>query len=165
MSEQSAKNGTTGDAADSTPEELRAELEKKRVRLGATVEELAAKADVKARAQEKAEHAKVAAKLKAAAVLDQVQEKAGYAGRLVQDRAGRAATVVQERAGQAATVVQERTPDQVRERAAVVAGRTRDNRNVALAVGGGALLVAAVLRRRRRRARARTAESLFFRRG
>ena len=49
-----------------TPAELQQEIERTRERLGATVEELAAKADVKARAQAKAAQMKARAQGKAA---------------------------------------------------------------------------------------------------
>ena len=47
---------------EKTPEELRSEIEDTREQLGETVEQLAAKADVKARAQEKVEERKQAAR-------------------------------------------------------------------------------------------------------
>jgi Protein of unknown function (DUF3618) len=58
-----------------TPEELRGQVAEARERLGATVEELAAKADVKGRAQHKA-----------AEVREQVQHTATHAAHLVQEK-------------------------------------------------------------------------------
>ncbi|MET8677404.1 DUF3618 domain-containing protein [Streptomyces sp. NPDC004647] len=58
-----------------TPEELRGQVAEARERLGATVEELAAKADVKGRAQHRA-----------AEVRDQMQHTASHAAHLVHDK-------------------------------------------------------------------------------
>jgi hypothetical protein len=50
-----------GDDAGKTPEQLRAEIEETREELGDTVEALAAKTDVKARAKERADELKSSA--------------------------------------------------------------------------------------------------------
>jgi hypothetical protein len=64
---------TTGQ--QKTPEELRGEIEETREHLGETVEQLAAKADVKARAHEKVEERKQAARDKAEHVKTEVKSK------------------------------------------------------------------------------------------
>ena len=58
-----------------SPEELRAQVEHTRHELGTTVEALAAKADVKTRAQEKAAEVKVQAADRAGALKEQVAHK------------------------------------------------------------------------------------------
>ena len=55
------------------PEEIQQEIEQTRERLGQTVEELAAKADVKTRAQAKAADMKARARVRAAEVSEQVR--------------------------------------------------------------------------------------------
>ncbi len=59
-----------------TAPEIQQEIEQTRERLGATVEELAAKADVKARAQAKAAEVKTKAQAKAVDVKVKAQDKA-----------------------------------------------------------------------------------------
>jgi hypothetical protein len=56
------------------PEEIQQEIEQTRERLGQTVEELAAKADVKTRAQAKAAGVKATARVKAAEVSGRVRQ-------------------------------------------------------------------------------------------
>jgi ElaB/YqjD/DUF883 family membrane-anchored ribosome-binding protein len=60
-------------------EQLRREIERTRAELGATVEALSHKADVKAQAREKAEHAKSQARAKAEHAKVQAREKAELA--------------------------------------------------------------------------------------
>ncbi len=57
-------------------EELRREIERTRAELGATVESLAQKADVKQQAREKVEHAKSAAQSKAHDLQQRMPEQA-----------------------------------------------------------------------------------------
>jgi len=68
---------------DKTPEELRSEIAETREDLGETVEQLAAKADVKARAQEKVDEAKERAHGK----VDETREQARQAAQRVQAEA------------------------------------------------------------------------------
>lgn len=75
----SAHNG--GAAAPTDPEALRQEIARTRVELGETVEALAAKADVKARAQEAVSTSVTAAKLRMREGVEQVAVNAAYAGR------------------------------------------------------------------------------------
>jgi hypothetical protein len=56
-------------------EQLRREIERTRAELGATVEALSHKADVKAQARAKAEHAKAQAREKAELARSQAQQK------------------------------------------------------------------------------------------
>jgi Protein of unknown function (DUF3618) len=56
-------------------EQLRRDIERTRAELGATVEALSHKADVKAHARAKAEHAKTQAREKAEVARSQAQEK------------------------------------------------------------------------------------------
>jgi Protein of unknown function (DUF3618) len=58
---------------NTAPEEIQREIEQTRERLGNTVEELAAKADVKARAQAKVADVKVTARVKAAEASERVR--------------------------------------------------------------------------------------------
>jgi len=62
---------------DKTPEELRSEIAEAREELGETVEELAAKADVKTRAQEKVEETKERARGKIDEGREQIRHAAG----------------------------------------------------------------------------------------
>lgn len=64
-----------------TAPEIQQEIEQARERLGQTVDELAAKADVKARARAKANEMKAMAQAKAAEVSGQMRQ-----GQLAQDR-------------------------------------------------------------------------------
>ena len=56
------------------PDQLREEIQDTREELGATVEALAEKADVKAQAQEKVDEVKAQAQLKVGAVTEQAQQ-------------------------------------------------------------------------------------------
>ncbi|MFJ6501437.1 DUF3618 domain-containing protein [Streptomyces virginiae] len=79
------------------PLELRDQVERTRDELGRTVEALAAKADIKAQAKEKA-----------ALVTEQIREKTGHAARLVKDKTP---DPLLEKAGQAAAAARaNRTP-------------------------------------------------------
>ncbi|PSM42249.1 DUF3618 domain-containing protein [Streptomyces dioscori] len=127
------------------PEELRRQIEETRSQLGDTVEELASKADVKARA--KARGAEL--KDKASEAGHSVQGKAVQAGHVVQEKAVVAGHVVQEKAVVAGHVVQERVPQPVRDAVtAVVRGGLRNPKPVLIA-GAGVVVAVGVLRRRR----------------
>ena len=73
-------------APDSTPQsapDIQREIEQTRERLGQTVEELAAKADVKTRAQAKVAEVKTRARVKAAEVKTRARVKASEASEQV----------------------------------------------------------------------------------
>src|SRR5579863_4367731 len=70
---QSRCRGNQGEDTSMTAEELHQEIEQTRQRLGETVDELAAKTDVKARARAKAAEAKVLTRAKAAELSGRVR--------------------------------------------------------------------------------------------
>ncbi|MFD6290205.1 DUF3618 domain-containing protein [Streptomyces sp. NPDC060205] len=116
------------------PEELRRQIEETRTQLGDTVEELAAKADVKGRAKARGA---------------ELKDKAAEAGHSVQGKAVQAGHVVQEKAVVAGHVVQERVPQPVRDAATAVVQAGRRNPKPVLLAGAGVVVAAGVLRRRR----------------
>ncbi|MWA15261.1 DUF3618 domain-containing protein [Streptomyces sp. BA2] len=127
--------------------ELRAKVERTRHDLGETVEALAAKTDVKARAQEKAVAIKGQTATKAAELSEQARAKATEAAHVLQDKvpdqvkdkAAVATGQVKAAAGQATEVWQDKAPEQVR------------SRRAGYLAGGAALVVAYVLVRRKRK--------------
>lgn len=129
------------------PGELRAKVEQTRQDLGETVEALAAKTDVKARAQEKAVAIKGQTATKAAELSEQARAKATEAAHVLQDKVpdqvkDKAATAtgqVKAAAGQATEVWHDKAPEQVQ------------NRRTGFIAGGAALVVAYVLVRRKRK--------------
>ncbi|MFE4257908.1 DUF3618 domain-containing protein [Streptomyces sp. NPDC056883] len=127
--------------SDPTPssEELRDRIEHTRDELGQTVEALAAKADVKAQAKEKAAEAKAQAMDVVADVRAQAQERTA--------RAMEKASVMTE---QAASFVKDKTPDPVLDEADRVATRARSHRTPLIAIGT-ALIVILLVRRGRGR--------------
>lgn len=130
-----------------TPEELRARVEGTREELGRTVEALAAKADVKSRAQQKAVKAKSQVQEKAAQALHAAQEKTPEAVR------AKAAHTMGQLSGTAHTLgerIQDGMPDPVREKAYQAAETARGKRGMLMAAGLGALALAFVAARRRR---------------
>ncbi|MER6468796.1 DUF3618 domain-containing protein [Streptomyces collinus] len=113
-----------------SPEELREQIEHTRHELGDTVQALAAKTDVKARAQEKA-----------AEIKDQAAAKAGA----LKEQAALKAEQVKVKAAEAASRVQEKLPDPVKDRAVQAAGQARATtaQGLQTARGNRQLLVAA----------------------
>jgi hypothetical protein len=81
MTATHSKNGHNGHVTPTDPEALRQEIARTRAGLGETVEALAAKADVKARAQEAVVTSVTAAKLRMREGVEQVAVNAAYAGR------------------------------------------------------------------------------------
>ncbi|MEU8577160.1 DUF3618 domain-containing protein [Streptomyces asoensis] len=112
------------------PEELRRQVEQTRHELGETVEALAAKTDVKARAQEKATALKEQAGTTAAHLSEQARAKATEAVHLIEEKvpapvketAAAAAVQVKAKAGQAEQLWQEKAPSQVRDRRGALIG-------------------------------------------
>ena len=117
------------DAPPDNVQELTEEIERTRTQLGETVGALAAKADVKARAQEKAADARQ----KVLAVGGQVKDQ------------------VTSGTAQAAATVWARTPEQVRRAAQRAADSARRRRAPLAAAAAGTLLVGWLIARRRRR--------------
>ncbi|MCW8099320.1 DUF3618 domain-containing protein [Streptomyces tauricus] len=137
------------------PEELRRQIEETRSQLGDTVEELAAKADVKGRAKArgaelkgKASDAGHTVQGKAVQAGHVVQEKATEAGHVVQEKATEAGHVVQEKASWVGHAVQERVPQPVRDAATAVVQAGRRNPKPVLIAGAGVVVAAGLLRRR-----------------
>ncbi|WP_328497095.1 DUF3618 domain-containing protein [Streptomyces sp. NBC_00414] len=137
------------------PEELRRRIEQTRNQLGETVEELAAKADVRGRARargaelkDKASEAGHTVQGKAAQAGHVVQDKATEAGHVVQDKAVQAGHVVQDKAARAGHVVQERVPQPVRNAATAVVQAGLRNPKPVLIAGVGAVVAVGLLRRR-----------------
>ncbi|MBY8885351.1 DUF3618 domain-containing protein [Streptomyces sp. PTM05] len=110
--------------ASNDPEDLRAQVEHSREELGQTVAALAAKADVKARAQEKA-----------TAVKEQVDAKTGE---------------IREGATRTVRKVRDRLPEPVRGKASRAGQAARGNRGALLVAGTGLAAVVWLACRRRR---------------
>ncbi|MFF9409660.1 DUF3618 domain-containing protein [Streptomyces anandii] len=155
---QGADGGSARATGAKGPDELRQQIEQTRSRLGDTVEELAAKADVKGRAKaraadlrDKAGAMTVQLRSTAAQAGHRAQEKATRAGHLAQERvthaghraqekASHAGHGVQDRVAQAGHTVEVSVPHSVND--AVEACR-RNPRPVMIASAAGALLVTA----------------------
>ncbi|NEA47169.1 DUF3618 domain-containing protein, partial [Streptomyces sp. SID10815] len=94
---QGAGGGSTEAVGAKGPDELRQQIEQTRSQLGDTVEELAAKADVKGRAKARAADLRD----KAGALTVQLRSSAAHAGHRVQEKTARAGHRVQERTTEA----------------------------------------------------------------
>lgn len=81
MTATESKNSHNGHVTPTDPEALRQEIARTRAGLGETVEALAAKADVKSRAQEAVSTSVTAAKLRMREGVEQVAVNAAYASR------------------------------------------------------------------------------------
>jgi Protein of unknown function (DUF3618) len=137
----SEKNGDAPAKPD--VEALRAEIKQTRADLGETVQALAAKADVKARAKEQVEQTKQRVRAQAAEATGKVRDAALHAGDRVRAAAGQAA----DRAGDAASQAADRAADGAAQVPAAdaeisVAGRRLP---VALLVAGAAAVVGIIL--------------------
>ncbi|MGF1238345.1 DUF3618 domain-containing protein [Streptomyces sp. 2-6] len=104
---QGAGGGSTGAVGAKGPDELRQQIERTRSQLGDTVEELAAKADVKGRAKARAADLKD----KAGALTVQLRSTAAQAGHRVQEKTAQAGHRVQEKTAEAGHRVQEKTAE------------------------------------------------------
>lgn len=140
-------NGGPGGDAPGHPDELMAEIERTRAELGDTVDALAAKADVKARAQQRT--AEVSGQLKG--WVDEV--KAGLTSRAGQTRQAvteRGKTVLgasqptaqraRQRAAQASTSAWQAAPEPVQNGARRVARTVDEHRIPAIAIAGATVL-------------------------
>ena len=118
-------------------DDLRQEIEHTRERLGETVDELAAKADIKARTQAKAAEATAQARDRAAEVTAQARDRAAKATAQARDRAAEVTA-------------------QARDRAAEVSGRVSRNEAVRrrwpLAVAAAVVIAGTVIIWRRKQA-------------
>jgi hypothetical protein len=140
--------------------ELRQEIEQAREQLGDTVEQLAAKADVKAHAKAKVAELADAVKNKIASARAQADARAGSARDQLAIKAGAtgaAANWVGNSARQqvvkvadACTPVWQATPEQVRQAVTKTASSARQRR-IPIAAAAGVLLLGCLMRRRRRR--------------
>jgi hypothetical protein len=151
------------DTAGSRPsqeEALAEEIEQTRQQLGETVEALAAKADVKGRAQHRAAEVKDSLRGKARAAGDKATEQAGElrdeaAAKTAQarDAAQTASTRMTGRAAEAGRAVRDVTPAPVRRSAgeAVVIVRGHRGKAAAAAIAAAALILAWLAVRRSRR--------------
>ncbi|MFD7705439.1 DUF3618 domain-containing protein [Streptomyces caelestis] len=146
----------------SSPQQLREQVERTRTELGKTVEVLAAKTDVKARAQEKATEVKEqavarAGELKGQAALKsgELREKAVGLARQAQDRlpdpvkdkAVQAAEQARAKAVRAGRMWQDKAPEPVRRKTAQGARLARDNRKALLVATGMTVMVWLACRR------------------
>jgi hypothetical protein len=149
-------------APPADPQQLAEEIERTREQLGETVEQLAAKADVKARAQDKA--SQLTGRLKGKAGQAR-QQAAATAGQVQRQLAGKTTgprqkvlsvsepvqDQVREQAATAAARISKVTPEPVRRAAAKAAVTARQRRvTLAAAIGAGVLAWMVIARWRRR---------------
>lgn len=142
---ETASPADAAPAAPNDPQELEREIERTRDQLGETVELLAAKADVKKRAQAKATELSERIKSKAG----EVRQMAADRGDSVRGQLAGTTATAQKRVAAAATPVWEATPAPVRKAVAKGASTARQRR-VPLAAAAGALIVGYLVIRRRR---------------
>ncbi|MET7457616.1 DUF3618 domain-containing protein [Streptomyces sp. NPDC005574] len=145
MTDRSAAQGTGADAAQAAgakgPDELRRQIEQTRRQLGDTVEELAARVDIKGRARARAADLRD----KAGAMTVQLRSSAAQAGHTVHHRALRAGHTVQGRATHAGELVGQRAPRPVGD---AVRSGLRGPRPVLIAAAVvGLVVVAGAIRR------------------
>ncbi len=132
-------------------DELRADIEQTRSELGETVQALAAKADVKARAKEQVEHTKQRVRAQAAEAGEKVRDAATEAGEKVRDVAAEAGGKVRDAAvaaGDKVRAVTGHATDQTAEaspHAGVFVVRERASLPFSLVVAGVAAVVGVIL--------------------
>ncbi|MGW0966526.1 DUF3618 domain-containing protein [Streptomyces sp. NPDC002516] len=136
-----------------SPDQLREQIEQTRHDLGQTVQALADKTDVKARAQHKTgelkEQAVVKAhelKAQAAKATSQVQDKLPDS---VKDTAAQAADQVRSATARAARIWAEKAPEPLRQKTAGSPQLARDHRTVLLAAASGITVLWLAGRRRK----------------
>ena len=142
------ETATPADAGAAVPDDaqLQQEIERTREQLGETVEQLAAKADVKARARDKAAELSGRAKSKAS----QLAGKTGAARQKAISAGGAGKDQLQTRAAAVAMPVWEATPEHLR-RAVAKGASTARQRRVPLAAAAAALILGYLAIRRWRR--------------
>ncbi|MFH9298239.1 DUF3618 domain-containing protein [Streptomyces sp. NPDC017520] len=144
------------DTGTPTPEELREQVERTRDRLGQTVEALAAKADLRGQAKNKAALVKERAAVKAGTASGRMRHLTEQAAQRVKDgtpdavleETARVTAQLRERTARAGQYAAVKAPEPLRERAERAATAVRAHRAPLLA--GSALLVAFLLVRRSR---------------
>ncbi|MEU3985395.1 DUF3618 domain-containing protein [Streptomyces sp. NPDC026672] len=134
------------------PEELSRQVERTRAELGDTVGALAARTDVRARAQEKAAEAREQAAAKAgelraraAGLAHQAQDKLADP---VKDKAAHAAEGARVKAARAGKLWEEKAPDPIRRTTALGLRLVRGNPRVLLGVAGVGAVVWLACRRK-----------------
>jgi hypothetical protein len=144
------------------PQQLAEEIKRTREQLGETVEQLAAKADVKARAQDKASQLTGRLKDKAGQARQQAAATAGQVQRQLADKttgprqkvvsvSGPVQDQVRQQAATAAARISKVTPEPVRRATAKAAATARQRRaTLAAAIGAGVLAWMVIARWRRR---------------
>ncbi|MET9735691.1 DUF3618 domain-containing protein [Streptomyces sp. NPDC006458] len=146
-------NQPSQDGQSASSDELREQVEEVRGELGRTVQALAAKTDVQARARQKAAEVRQQAaakagqlRTKAADVTHVVEDKVAHP---VKDKAGEVSRQARAKTAQAGHLIGDKMPEPVRRTAARGAPALRGRRTVVLtAVAGGAVLVWLVCRPR-----------------
>jgi len=162
----SRQDGSASDAPrpSDDPQVLREEIERTREQLGATVEALAAKADVKAQAQQKVSELTGRLTTKAEQARQQAAARSGQVQRQLADKTakprlklfaliGPAKDQVRQRAAAAATSISQATPEPVKQAAGNTAAIARRRRGPLAAAGavGAAVLGWLLINRWRRR--------------
>jgi Protein of unknown function (DUF3618) len=143
---ETASQADAAPAPPDDPQELEREIERTREQLGQTVELLAAKADVKGRAQAKATELSGRIKFKAG----QVRQKAAAHGGSVRGQLVGTTATAQQRVTAAATPVWEATPEPVRQAVAKGASTARQRRMQLAAATAGAVIAGYLLIKWRR---------------
>jgi len=142
---ETASQAGAAPTAPDDPQELEREIERTREQLGETVELLAAKADVKGRAQAKATELSERIKSKAG----QVRRQAAARGGSVRGQLAGTTAVAQKRVTAAATPVWQAAPEPVRQAVAKGASTARQRR-LQLAAAAGAVIAGYLLIKWRR---------------
>lgn len=124
-----------GEAADRTPEEVRAEIEVNRAELGDTVEALVAKTDVKGQAKQAVTDAKATVADKAADIKQTVTAKTGEVKNTVGSKATDVEETVTAKTDEVSAARQQTTLDGVGETGRRAVALAQDNRPVLIAAG------------------------------
>ncbi|MFI5998098.1 DUF3618 domain-containing protein [Streptomyces sp. NPDC051362] len=136
-----------------TPAELREQIEHTRHELGDTVQALADKTDVKARAQQKAGQLKDQAVIKAGELKTQAAKATSQAqDKLpdpVKEKAAQAAGQARAAAAQAGRIWEEKAPESLQQKTAQYAQQARDNRTLLLLAAAGVTVLWLAGRRRK----------------